>query len=548
MSASVTVRRLRGSAGTLRRFVFRRSLRGGLLWAVIFGVYVLASAGGFASAYPTLQSREQLAVTFGNNVGLKVLVGQAHQLSTVAGFTSWRALGILSLVGSIWGLLLATKWFRGEETAGRTELFLVGRTSARAAAMRIFMAFLSCLLVMFAITAALITVIGRSPKVGFSAGDSMFFAVSLLAAPVVFLAIGALTSQLFATRGRAAGLAAALFGVFFVMRGMADAASSVSWLRNLTPLGWIENLHPLTDPKPLWLIPLGVFALILAGLSIWLAGKRDLGESIFRDRDTAKPRLTLLKTPLLAAIRLTRSINLAWLVAIIIVATGFSTMAKSAGTAFSDSPAAQKYISKITDAAAQSAGIKAFLGIVFLMIMTLVMLYVAGALGSIRNDEAEGYLDNLLVRPVGRLQWLFGRVAIVMGVVVLLCMITAAGSWAGAASQHASLAFSTMLLAGLNAIAPAVLVLGFGILCFGFIPRATSVAVYVVVAWSFLLQMIGSLINLNHWILDTAVFRHIALAPTTDPNWRIVGTFCAIGVVCAVSGAWRFKRRDLETA
>jgi ABC-2 type transport system permease protein len=517
------------------------------MWAVIFGVYVLASAGGFASAYPTAQSREQLAVTFGNNVGLKVLVGEAHQLSTVAGFTSWRALGILSLVGSIWGLLLATKWFRGEETAGRTELFLVGRTSARAATTRIFAAFLSCLVIMFAVTASLITVIGRSPKVNFSTGGSVFFALSLLAAPAIFLAVGALTSQLVATRARAAGIAAALFGAFFVLRGIADATASAHWLRTLTPLGWIENLHPLTGPQPLWLLPLGLFAAALTGLTIWLAGKRDLGESLLRDRDTAKPRLMLLKTPLLAAVRLTRGVNVAWLAAIIIVATGFSTIAKSAGTAFSESGAAQKYATKIT-AVSQATGVKVFLGIVFLMVMTLTMLYVAGALGSIRNDEAEGYLDNLLVRPVGRLQWLFGRIAIAVSVVVLMCMIAAVGSWAGAASQHASISFNAMMLAGVNAIAPAVLVFGIGLLCFGFVPRATSIAVYVVVAWSFLMQMIGSLINLNHWLLDTAVFRHIALAPTTDPNWRIVGVYGAIGVACALLGAWRFKRRDLETA
>ena len=52
-------------------------------------------------------------------MGINALIGPARAINTVAGFSSWRALGVLSLLGGIWGLLTSTKYLRGEEEAGR---------------------------------------------------------------------------------------------------------------------------------------------------------------------------------------------------------------------------------------------------------------------------------------------------------------------------------------------------------------------------------------------------------------------------------------------
>jgi putative exporter of polyketide antibiotics len=53
--------------------------------------------------------------------------------------------------------------------------------------------------------------------------------------------------------------------------------------------------------------------------------------------------------------------------------------------------------------------------------------------------------------------------------------------------------------------------------------------------------------HLNHWLMDTSLLHHIALAPTVDPNWTINATYLVIGAALAAAGAWRFHRRDLRT-
>ena len=68
---------------------------------------------------------------------------------------------------------------------------------------------------------------------------------------------------------------------------------------------------------------------------------------------------------------------------------------------------------------------------------------------------------------------------------------------------------------------------------------------YIVIGWSFLLEMIGPAIKLNHWVLDTSLLYHVALAPATDPRWGSLAIIAGAGLAMAVIGAIVFNRRDL---
>jgi ABC-2 type transport system permease protein len=103
------------------------------LWGVVAGAVVSSSASGFAAAYPTADSRRQLARSLGGNSGLQALFGTARRLDTVAGFTAWRSMGLITVIGAAWGLLSSTRRLRGEEEVGRWELLLSGPTTQRTA-------------------------------------------------------------------------------------------------------------------------------------------------------------------------------------------------------------------------------------------------------------------------------------------------------------------------------------------------------------------------------------------------------------------------------
>jgi ABC-2 type transport system permease protein len=100
----------------------------------------------------------------------------------------------------------------------------------------------------------------------------------------------------------------------------------------------------------------------------------------------------------------------------------------------------------------------------------------------------------------------------------------------------------------LNLSVPAVLVLGVGILLYGLVPRLAVPALNVLIAWSFLVQLVGPTLTTNRWLIDTAVLSHIRPAPAAAPDWGSLGWMTGMAVVATAVGFAAFRRRDLVGA
>jgi ABC-2 type transport system permease protein len=107
----------------------RRAARQGALWGLVFGATIAASASAYAGLFPTGAARVEMARSFQGNAAWAALFGPLHRLDTVAGYTAYKSGMTVIILGAIWGLLIATRSLRGEEDAGRWELFLSGQTT-----------------------------------------------------------------------------------------------------------------------------------------------------------------------------------------------------------------------------------------------------------------------------------------------------------------------------------------------------------------------------------------------------------------------------------
>ena len=504
-----------------------------------------ASVEGFISTYPTVASRADLAQSLGSNAGLQALFGSATRIDTVAGFTAWRTLAVLVIVGAVWGILTSTKLLRGEEDAGRWELLLAGPTTRGRATAGALAGTGVGVTTLWAITAATSFAAGRAHDAQFTLTASLFFAIALTAAAALFTAVGALCSQLAATRRQAAGLAAALLGIAFVLRMVADSGTTLRWVRWTTPLGWIEALRPLIGTNPWPLLPIFAATLATGGVAIALAAQRDIDGSVLPDRDHAEPRTRLLGGPFGLAIRLTRGTTIAWAIGTSAGALLIGLVARAAGDAIAKSNTFAQIQASL---GGHAAGAAAYLGIAFVTVSTLIGLQAAAQASATREEEAQGHLDNLLVRRVGRIKWLIARVSI--GVLALVAVGLASGfaAWVGAATQNTGVSFATMIGAGANVVPTGILVLGLGTAAQAFVPRATSAVVYAVVVGSFLIEIVGGVVRANHWLLDLSLFHHIAPAPAADPRWVANGVQVLIGIALVALGALRFAQRDVSTA
>ncbi len=546
MHADFAVRapvRMGRSPGTVvAALTARRAIRSGVIWGYIFGIAIASSAISFAKIYKTPAQRDALAAAYGSNKATSALFGPAPQLQTVGGFTVFKISMTLIILGAVWGLLTSTRLLRGEEDNGRWELLLAGQTTRSGATTQALWGLGAGVFTLWALTGLITVVTGLDSMVNIATGPALYFALAMVATGVMFLAVGALTSQLAATRRQAASYAVAFLGLTYAVRMIADAGVGLHGLIWASPLGWVEELQPLTAPQPLALLPIVAFTAVLAVVAVRLADTRDIGASIVPDRVRSQPHLRLLCGPTGLAIRMLRPTVIGWWVAIAVSGSLFGLISKSAGATISGS-SVQQVFSKL---GAPGTGADAVLGVSFLILAILVAFVAAGQLTAARSEESGGRLDHLLVRPVSRSSWLAGR--LLVAVVVLLASGVAAGifAWLGAASQRAGVSFTTLLDAGVNVVPPAITILGVGVLAFGVWPRVTSIVVYAMLGWSLLVLIVGGIGATDHWILDTSVFHQMSSAPAVSPHWEANGVMAVVGVASALLGGFAFERRDLQ--
>lgn len=520
----------------------RQAVRSGLSWGVVFGVVIASSALGYATAYKTLTARKAFAAAFSTNNGLDAITGPAVALQTVAGYTVWKSLAFLSILASIWGLLTGSRLLRGEEESGRLELLLTGLTTRRGAASQTLAGVTCGFLCMLVVTSVIALDVGRDASVDIGAGPMVFFSFAVVVSGALFLALGALLSQIVATRRQASSFGAAILAGSYALRMVADSGGGLGWLRWATPLGWVEELQPLTAPRPLAVLPILACTLAAGYGALQLAGSRDLGAGVLADHSNAPVRTTWLTGPFGLAVRLGSVTNLAWMVGISATALLLGFVAKQAGSSFRSTPSITHALQRL---GLSTNGANTYLGLSFLIVALYVGFLAASSVTAMRGEEADALIESFLVRPVSRWRWYLDRSGLIAGVLVASGTLAGVFTWFGAASTHAGVSVSGVIEAGANTVPPAICLLGIALLTFGLAPRATPVVAFGFLIWSFLVKLLGDVLGLSHWFIDTSVLQQMAPAPAVHPDWTSAAVLVAIGIAAALVGGAAFNRRDL---
>ena len=523
----------------------RRAARPAAVWGLVFGATAAASMSTYVSSFPTEASRTTMARTIEGNPAFEAIFGIIRHIDTVAGYTAYKTMFTFVIIGAIWGLFIATKVTRGEEDSGRWELMLAGHTTRAGATAQATIGLGAGLVALWVPTALIVAAGGSSSKVQIGVQASLYFALAAVAAPAMFMALGLFVAQLAPTRHDANRIGAFVLAGAYLVRMAADSDRSIGWLRWATPLGWIEELRPLTGSRPLALLPIVAVTAALVVAAIRLADRRDAGAGLLAARDTPPPRTFLLGGQAGLTLRLTRPAIVGWLAAMAITGLVFGLVTQAAGKSLQGSPTLTRVISRL---GATGAGAVTYLGFVFVIAAGLVSIAVAGQISAIRNEEAAAHLDNLLVAPVARWRWLTVRLLVTVGLVVAASTMTGLAAWIGATTQHAAVGFGDLVKAGLNVAPPAVFVLGIGALAYGLVPRAAISVTYGLVVWSFLVETFASISDSVHWLRDTSPLLHITPAPAAQPNWESAAWLVVLGMLAAAAGVIAFQRRDLQGA
>jgi polyether ionophore transport system permease protein len=521
------------------RLAYRRVWRGAVAVAVSGVLVTVTAVLGYVAAYPDPADRVTLARSIGANPGLTALFGETRSLETVAGFTEWRVVLVMALVGAVWGLFATTRILRGEEDAGRAEVLLAGPLTRSDAARSTLTGLAAALLLMLMISVVGI-IAGSGHELG--TGRAATLGLTLTSAPALMLGVGAITSQLAESRRKALGLGAGVLGVFYLLRVLADSDPDLRWLRWATPLGWLELARPLTDPNLVPVLLSYLLAAALAGLAVVLVRARDTGAGLLAERGSGRVRRRGLDSPLALAVRLGEGSARSWALGLALAGMLIGLVARTAAEAMAKSRGGDLF----GDLGIAESGTRAYVGIFYIFITVALAVAASGQVAATRDEEAGGQLDNLLAGPVPRARWLAGRVMVAAGTLALGASAAVAGTWAAGSAGGLGVSVGDLCTAGLNTLPAALFVLGAGTLLHGLVPRLAVPLTYALVTASFLLEVVGASVNLPSWVLNLSVLHHVAPAPAVSPDWRAAAMLVMLALALAALGALALGRRDIE--
>lgn len=528
--------------------IARRSARSTVLGATVVAVgcavTVAATAVTYVSTFPTEASRRQLARVTASGGGLEVLFGATSSIGSVGGYTFYKGYVFLTSIAAVWAVLITTRSLRGEEDTGRWHLLLSGATRPSRATAAVLVGLGASVLVV-----ALGVLVGTAaatldPKVRFGPGDVVVHAAALGLVPAVFTAVAALTSQIGRTRRVATGLALGAFGAAFLVRMVGDAGASTRWVRWLTPLGWSEIIAPLTDNDLRPLVPASLLIAALVGSAVLLAGRRDVGHGLVRARDSATMRPFGLRSAFGLTLRLERNVLWAWVIGGLVLGLAFGA---SAGVMLGDLPSGTGEL--LSRFGVTGPIVEQYFGLVMLWVGTVVALLAAGQIGAAAEEELRGRTVLILCGPVRRSAWLAGRLAVAAVALLVTAVLVGVALWVGARTQGIGDVGLPTLVAATTALVPVCLVaLGVGALVLSVAPRVASAAVYVLVGWSLVVDLVGSLVDGLRWTARLGLLHYVALAPAQPVHLTTITVTTVVAVVLCGVAVVLFSRRDLRTA
>lgn len=528
---------------TLMRFGFRQVRRGALILGILTGFMIIVQGLGYVATYPDQASRAQFSRTLGSAPALGVLYGESKNTGSPEGYIVYRTVPFLGTIAAVWALLTTTRLLRGQEEDGRWEVLTSTRVIQRGATWSMLGGFGLAFIMAYSIS-TLATVAGNlSPDIHLSLGISAAINLAIFLPALLCASLGTFFSQLWSSRRRAVFWTLAVVVAFVVLRALGNTITDLYWLKKLTPFGWSDIASPVVDPQLQWLLLFVAFAAVFSAFGLYLAGKRDVGMGLLPESDHARSHFWLLRSPFGLALRQQAIAFTGWLVMALGVSGIIAAISKIAVDAVKDSASLKGAIHQLSSASGDIAVAFIGAGMTFTVMVLLVMIAVS--VGSIRGDEAKTYLDTMLTQPVRRSSWLMQRLGLLVGVVVIILLATGLLSWWLADRQGIAIDLGNFLLVSLALTGTLIFTLGIGALFYGLWPRIAMIAVYVVIGWSFTIDLLRSVLKLDDWVVNSSLFHYVSLSPAAAPDWKTFCWLAALGMLMMALGIFWFTRRDV---
>jgi ABC-2 type transport system permease protein len=525
--------------GQLARLAFRRDRIGLAAGVYVIVVAVTGTAYAFKRLYPTAAGRAALAATGEGNPALRFLYGRLDG-DSIGSLTTWRYGIWAGIFAALMTIFVVIRHTRTDEEAGRLELVgsaVVGRQAALAAGL--LTAAAASLVVSVLLCVAL-------PLAGLPAAGEAALGLAIGCCGLAFAGIAAVAAQLTSSARSARGIALAVLGVAFVLRGVGDSAgaSGPSWLSWASPLAWIQLTRPFASQR-WWVLclPLAVAALGTA-LAFVLAARRDLGAGLLPDRPGRATASRLLSSPFGLAWRLEWATLLGWVTGYVFTFAACGAAAKGIGQLFGTSSALQREFTRL---GGQAAITNAYLAALMLLAGLVAAAYATATVLRLRSEETGELAEPVLATATGRIRWALSQIVVaVAGTVVLLAAAgVATGLGYGLRVGSVGHQVAQMLGAAFAQLPAALAVAAVAVMLFGLWPGAAVPGAWTAVGVAVVIELFGQVLQLSHWVLDISPFTHAPRLPGGTTSAAPLLWLCVVALALTAAGLAGLRRRDI---
>ena len=513
------------------------------VWIYALLATVGSTAYSLKKLYPAQSDRDKLATSIGANPSLRALYGPLYDTHSLGALTAWRTLGFGGLLIGIMVVLLITRHTRAEEESGRLELLgsgAVGRNAPLSAALTIAVG--ACFGIGL-LAAAVMVALGQG------VGGALAFGACLFAVGVAFAGTQAVAVQLTETGRAANGIGALILGVAYLLRTVGDAAGTkggAGWVAWLSPLGWIERVHPWAGNR-WWVVAVTLAAGVLAAaVGYRVQNARDLGSGLLPQRPGPAAAGPGLRGVFGLGRRLQQPTLLGWMAGIFVFGIVMGSIAKGIDQLLNDNQQVEKIIGRyggvrgLTDSYLATA--VSFLGMA-------AAFYAVQAVLRLRGEETSGRAEPVLSGSAGRLAWAGSHLVFpaVGSALVMAAGGLGVGVGAGAVLGDFWGRVGQMVKAGLITTPALWVIAAAAVALFGLVPKWTSAA-YGVFGVMVFIAYLGPLVNAGQWFLDLTPYTHIPKVPGGTFTWTPLVWMTVVAAVLSTAGLLGFRRRDVSSA
>ncbi|BCB81923.1 exporter of polyketide antibiotics [Phytohabitans flavus] len=534
--------------GRLVRLAIRRDRIQLPLWILGTALFVPIVVASVRDRFPTDADRIEILRSAVASPALLVL-RMAPTGASEGAMIMFSLLTYAAVLAGFMSTLAVVRHTRQNEETGRSEMVgatVVGRHAGLTAALIVVA---GANIVLGGLVA--LALIGYDQPVAGSVGAG----AGIAGAGLVFAGIAAIAAQIAQTSRAANGIAAAVVGVAYVLRGLGDALGQVqpdgytvvsAWPTWLSPIGWVTEMRQYEGDR--WWVLLLPLVTVVASVAVAFAltARRDVGMGMIQPRPGPAQATPALLSPLGLAWRLQRGTLFGWGVAMVVYGVAVGSLSQTVEDALGDNQGSVDTINKLAGGSNVDL-MDAFFAAMMAIYGAMAAAYVVQALMRPRAEESSGAAEAVLATGTGRLTWLASHVAVAVGGAVLLLVLAGASTGLVAGLTGSDVGGNLVDLTGAALVQlPATLTLaGFAIAAFGLLPRLSVGLAWAAFTVSLIVGQLGELLGLPQAVRDISPFTHVPAVPAASATALPLIALTAVALALGAAGLALFRRRDI---